>query len=272
MANKAKIRFNNIIVWLIFICIIAGGIFAIYRLQTHLPTGIPLPSAYQNTDLNEFPFVSDDADLLSDDEEKEIQKYSLKYQQKTKGQVAVVTTRSIYDAADIDAYANFIFNKIHLGDKDKDNGVLIVYSTDDGGHCRIEVGYGLEDVLTDAQTGKYLRDGFEVINGKPTVNSPHVGIMYVYRHVISDLYNNADIKYDKQISENNAYVKNHYAWLIFTVMIWFILSLIYALRLHEKWYRMFLFPFLFLGGGSGDTHGNSHNGGGGSSGGGGASF
>lgn len=44
-----------------------------------------------------------------------------------------------------------------IGQKGKDNGVLILVSSDDR-YAGIEVGYGLEDVLTDSITARILRE------------------------------------------------------------------------------------------------------------------
>ncbi|MDK0575379.1 TPM domain-containing protein, partial [Clostridium perfringens] len=44
-----------------------------------------------------------------------------------------------------------------LGQKGKDNGVLVIVAPDDR-RMRIEVGYGLEGTLTDAQAARIIRD------------------------------------------------------------------------------------------------------------------
>lgn len=66
---------------------------------------------------------------------------------------------------DRDTLANYIFNEVALdgikgiGKKDKDNGVLILYSLErdaGGGSMRIEVGRGLEGYITDGTAGAIL--------------------------------------------------------------------------------------------------------------------
>ncbi|WP_086641348.1 TPM domain-containing protein [Acetobacter tropicalis] len=57
---------------------------------------------------------------------------------------------------DIDSYANEAFHATGLGRKGEDNGVLIVLDIPDR-QSRIEVGYGLEGVLTDLQSSDILR-------------------------------------------------------------------------------------------------------------------
>ena len=48
----------------------------------------------------------------------------------------------------IDEYAFGLFNKWGIGKEDKNNGILILVA-EDGSKVRIEVGLGLEDVITN---------------------------------------------------------------------------------------------------------------------------
>jgi uncharacterized protein len=55
----------------------------------------------------------------------------------------------------IDMYGVKLFEKWGVGLKDKDKGLLLVVAVNDG-KSRIEVGYGLEPVITDARAGRCL--------------------------------------------------------------------------------------------------------------------
>ena len=57
----------------------------------------------------------------------------------------------------IDSYANRVFASWKLARKGKDDGVLVVVAPRDR-KMRIEVGYGLEPVLTDATTNRIIRE------------------------------------------------------------------------------------------------------------------
>ena len=57
----------------------------------------------------------------------------------------------------IETYANGTFNQNGLGQKDKDNGMLILFSSGDR-EVRIEVGYGLEPYITDAVASRIIRN------------------------------------------------------------------------------------------------------------------
>jgi uncharacterized protein len=61
----------------------------------------------------------------------------------------VVATVSSLDGQDIESYANALFRQWKLGQAGKNNGVLFVIAPHEH-KMRIEVGYGLEGVLTDA--------------------------------------------------------------------------------------------------------------------------
>jgi len=58
---------------------------------------------------------------------------------------------------DIEGFASRAFEAYKLGDRDKDNGVLVVVAKDDR-RVRIETGYGNEGALTDAQASRIIRN------------------------------------------------------------------------------------------------------------------
>ncbi len=71
----------------------------------------------------------------------------------------VATVRTFKPYADIDEYAVKMFENggRGIGDKGKDNGLLIVVAVDDR-QVRIEVGYDLEQFITDGFAGETIRD------------------------------------------------------------------------------------------------------------------
>jgi len=72
------------------------------------------------------------------------------FEDSTSNQIAIVLVNSL-EGGSIEDYSMKIFEKNKLGQTGKDNGVLIVIAKADR-KARIEVGYGLEGVLTDAAT------------------------------------------------------------------------------------------------------------------------
>ena len=75
---------------------------------------------------------------------------------KTSNQIVILTVNSL-DGEDIEGYANRVFHEWRLGQKEKRNGVLLVAAIKDR-KLRIEVGYGLEGVLTDALSSQIIRN------------------------------------------------------------------------------------------------------------------
>src|SRR5262245_6314993 len=68
----------------------------------------------------------------------------------TTDQLVVATVRSL-EGTSIEDYANRLFREWKLGQKDKNNGVLLLIAPNER-KVRIEVGYGLEGTLTDARS------------------------------------------------------------------------------------------------------------------------
>lgn len=81
-------------------------------------------------------------------------------------QIGVAVVKSTGGDA-IGSYAPDLFAKWGIGKKGADNGVLIVFADNDGAHnMRIEVGYGLEDTLTDALAGRILNQNLKDIKAQ----------------------------------------------------------------------------------------------------------
>ena len=100
--------------------------------------------------------VTDQTDRLTPECVVSLNDRLARLEQDKGAQVAVLLVNSTGDD-DINAYAVKVFEHWKLGRKGVDDGVLLVASMGDR-HARIEVGYGLEDVLTDAISGDILRE------------------------------------------------------------------------------------------------------------------
>jgi len=93
---------------------------------------------------------NDYAGIVSSEEASSIENTLNSYNDSTSVQIAVVVVNTVgqYDIAD---YAQQLAQKWQIGNKGKNNGVLLVLAMNDR-KSRIEVGYGLEGVITDIQT------------------------------------------------------------------------------------------------------------------------
>jgi uncharacterized protein len=103
--------------------------------------------------------VNDFANVIDADSAAQLDHYIRTLQAAT-GDVIVVLTIKTYrpDYADIREYAvkQFENNGRGIGDKDKDNGLLVVLAIDDR-QLWMEVGYGLEGAITDGFAGETSR-------------------------------------------------------------------------------------------------------------------
>ena len=108
----------------------------------------------------EVPFltgrVNDDAQILSEGTIKKLSETLKQHEDKTTNQVVVLTIPSL-EGDNIEDFSNRVFNEWKLGQKDKDNGVLVVVVPGER-KMRIEVGYGLESELPDVLAGRIIRN------------------------------------------------------------------------------------------------------------------
>ncbi len=100
--------------------------------------------------------VVDGARLLSPAKEQEITAKLEALERDTTDQVVVVTVPSL-QGHEIEDYGYQLGRAWGIGREDKDNGVLLLIAPDEK-KVRIEVGYGLEPVLTDAMSALVIQN------------------------------------------------------------------------------------------------------------------
>lgn len=100
--------------------------------------------------------VVDAAHVLSEADTAAITRDLLDLQAKTGVQFAVATVPSL-DGGDIETYANGLFRAWKLGQKDVNNGLLLILAPKER-KLRFEVGYGLEGTFTDVQSKLILHN------------------------------------------------------------------------------------------------------------------
>ncbi|MCE7862230.1 MAG: TPM domain-containing protein [Bacteroidetes bacterium CHB5] len=100
--------------------------------------------------------VHDDARVLKQETVEALESQLKAYEDSTSNQIAILTISSL-EGEVIEEYSLRVAEKWKLGQKDKDNGVLLLIAVDDH-KMRIEVGHGLEGVLTDAQCNRIIRN------------------------------------------------------------------------------------------------------------------
>jgi uncharacterized protein len=92
--------------------------------------------------------VVDDAGVLSGPTKTALETKLADLEAKSSIQLVVATVKDL-GGDEIEPYANALFREWKLGTKDKNNGVLFLVAPNQH-RMRVEVGYGLEGVLTDA--------------------------------------------------------------------------------------------------------------------------
>ena len=102
-------------------------------------------------------FINDFAGVISPQTERAMENLSQELKRKTGSEVVVVTVRSIGES-EYTEYAVRLFEKWGIGEKGKDNGVLIFNAVNER-QIRIEVGYGLEGIIPDGLAGE-IRDRY----------------------------------------------------------------------------------------------------------------
>lgn len=99
--------------------------------------------------------VVDTAQLLSPETTKSLTEQLQDHETRTGNQIAVLTLPTLAGES-IEGFAVKVFETWKLGHKGKDNGVLLIIASKDR-KMRIEVGYGLEHVLTDLTAGRIIQ-------------------------------------------------------------------------------------------------------------------
>jgi uncharacterized protein len=121
--------------------------------------GIYAQSSSLQKSLPEVPnpphLVNDLGDMLSPNEEQELESKLFQYEQSTSNEITIVTLESIGEF-EISEYANELGRKWDIGKASKKNGVLILASKNDR-KINISPTYGLSGVLPDGVCGSIIR-------------------------------------------------------------------------------------------------------------------
>ncbi len=100
-------------------------------------------------------YVLDQAQMISETAEAQFVSRSQALAATSGAQIALLTISSLEDES-LEEYSLEVARKWGLGNEKRDNGVLILV-VEDSHQIRIEVGYGLEEILPDGLTGRLQR-------------------------------------------------------------------------------------------------------------------
>jgi uncharacterized protein len=113
-----------------------------------IPTDQLLHSLRPAADVNDY------AGVLEPNQREVLEQRCKLLRERCGAQLAVVIVRSL-QGGQIDDFAEKLFKQWGVGERGKDNGLLLLVALDDR-KARIEVGYGLEPILPDALAGRVL--------------------------------------------------------------------------------------------------------------------
>lgn len=138
----------------------AGGVLRRWCAVWLLLFGSLLPAVAPWADEVAIPALTgrvlDRASALSAEQQRSLAAKLAALEQESGAQIAVLIVPTTGDDS-IEQYAARAFETWKLGRKEVDDGILVVVAKDDR-NMRIEVGYGLEGVVTDPRASRIIRE------------------------------------------------------------------------------------------------------------------
>lgn len=218
-------------------------------------------------------FVNDFAGVIAQQDEESMLSLgtALYKNEQTFGAQVVVVTVNTVNGADMADYALELGRSWGVGNKEKDNGIVILLAVEDR-KIEMAVGYGLEGAMPDSKAGRFL-DAYAIPYLKQ--NDFSKGLKELYTAVVNEVYVEYGVtpenyvpleKAEQSTGADDAEVI--YSWVILIICL-VIISLFFGRRGGG-------FPGIFFiggprfGGSSGGFGGGGFRGGGGGFGGGGA--
>ena len=165
-------------------------------------------------------YVNDSAKVLDASLENYIISTNKSLYSQTGAQIVVVTINSL-EGEGLEEYANELFRQYGIGDKKKNNGVLMLLSIQDR-KSRIEVGYGLEGALNDAKTGR-IQDNYMIPYFKE--DNWQDGIKNGYNAILSEVEKEYDVTVEGSTSpvkgkdNDTSFSSIAFSFMLITIMI-----------------------------------------------------
>ncbi len=135
-------------IMLLAVVLLASG--AAWGEQVYTPADVPNPNIADRSQ-----YVADPGGFMSPEAKAEVNRQLAEVRKATTAEIAVAILPSIGDET-VDEFAPELFKQWGLGKTDKDNGMLLLIDMG-GKKARIETGYGMEGVFTDAFCSELLR-------------------------------------------------------------------------------------------------------------------
>src|SRR3989344_4385276 len=101
--------------------------------------------------LNPIGHANDFAQILQPETVTSLEQTLADFEARTGSEIAIVTIDTHGLDETIETYAEKLFQQWGIGKEKQDNGLLLLIARDDR-EMRIEVGYGLEPIITDIES------------------------------------------------------------------------------------------------------------------------
>jgi len=211
--------------------------------------------------------VVDQANIIQPDTRVAIEQKLADLEAKSGIQLVVATVNSL-EGQEVEPYANELFRKWALGEKQKNNGVLLLVAPNER-RVRIEVGYGLEGTLTDALSKVIISNAmaprFKAGNFSEGTSRGVDDIITVLTTDASEWQKRPSLRLDYQQPFDPA------NWILLAALFGFFILFIVSPTFRWLFFNIVLNVLASSGSSRGGYSGGSYSGGGGFSGGGGSS-
>ncbi|MDO8424276.1 MAG: TPM domain-containing protein [bacterium] len=124
-------------------------------------------------------FVNDFAGLLKLETVVALNEKLDQFSKETGNEIAVVTVSGLGDET-VETYAEKLFQEWGIGKEKEDNGILLLIAPTER-VMRIEVGYGLEPVITDIESGRIIR---EILTPAFQAGNYDEGVIQAIEHLV----------------------------------------------------------------------------------------
>src|SRR5262245_36595457 len=212
--------------------------------------------------------VVDQANIIQPDTRVALEQKLADLEDKSGIQLVVATVTSL-EGQEIEPYANELFRKWGLGEKQKNNGVLLLVAPNEK-RVRIEVGYGLEGTLTDALSKVIISNAmaprFKTGNFSEGISRGVDDIITVLTTDASEWQQRPSLRLDYQQQ-----LVDPANWILLAALFGFFILFIVSPTFRWLFFNIVLNVLASSGSSRGDYSGGGYSGGGGFSGGGGSS-
>lgn len=127
-------------------------------------------------------YVLDEPGVIDTESKNELSRIAAEQERLTGDQIIVAVFRSIEDEDLVD-YTNRVFKEWKIGQSKKNNGVLLALFWKEH-KIRIEVGYGLEPLLTDARSKQIISD---VLAPELRAQNTGPGLLLAFREILKTI-------------------------------------------------------------------------------------